>query len=62
MCKHMRPRKRACWFSIGTFAVLLVAALALPGTGRAVVNIEGHTPAALPDYDSRASVAPTADS
>src|SRR6059058_4056420 len=61
MFKDMRPRKRARWLSAAAFAVLLVAALAVPATGRAVVNIEGHTPAALPDYDSRASVAPTAD-
>ena len=42
-------------------AVLSTLALALPSAGRAVVNIEGHTPAPLPDYDSRASAAPTAD-
>src|SRR3954454_5116516 len=61
MFNHTRPRTRALWFSIATFAVLMVAALALPAAGRAVVNIEGHTPAPLPDFDSRASVAPTAD-
>src|SRR6476646_1896152 len=42
-------------------AVLSTLALALPSAGRAVVNIEGHTPAPLPDYDSRASAEPTAD-
>src|SRR5262249_51517916 len=35
--------------------------LVLPSAGRAIVNIEGQTPEALPDYDSRASVAPSAD-
>ncbi len=43
------------------FVVLSILALALPAAGTAVVNIEGHTLAPLPDYDSRASVAPTAD-
>src|SRR3954453_3043347 len=61
MHKDMRPRTRALWLSVASFGVLLVAALALPSAGRAVVNIEGHTPAPLPDYDSRASVAPTTD-
>jgi extracellular elastinolytic metalloproteinase len=61
MFDHTRPRTRALWFSIASFAVLLAAALALPSAASAVVNIEGHTPAPLPDYDSRASVAPTAD-
>src|SRR3954469_13174892 len=61
MFHHTRPRTRALWFSIASFAVLLAAALALPSAARAVVNIEGHTPAPLPDFDSRASVAPTAD-
>jgi extracellular elastinolytic metalloproteinase len=60
MFNHTRPRTRALWFSIAMFAVLMVAALALPAAGRAVVNIEGHTPAPLPDFDSRAAVAPTA--
>jgi hypothetical protein len=40
---------------------LSTLALTLPSAGRAVVNIEGITPAPLPDYDSRASVSPTAD-
>ena len=61
MFDQTRPRKRALWFAIASFAVLLAAALALPSAARAVVNIEGHTPAPLPDFDSRASVAPTAD-
>jgi len=61
MCKDTRPRTRALWFSVATFAVLLLPALALPSAGLAVVNIEGHTAAPLPDYDSRASVAPTTD-
>jgi extracellular elastinolytic metalloproteinase len=48
-------------FCIALVVGLSTLALALPSAGRAIVNIEGHTPAALPDYDSRASVAPTAD-
>jgi hypothetical protein len=62
MSKGMRPQMRALWLSVAMLAVLAVAALALPATGSAVVNIEGHTPAPLPDYDSRASPAATADS
>ncbi|MFL6017135.1 MAG: M36 family metallopeptidase [Gaiellaceae bacterium] len=61
MFDHTRPRKRALWFSIATFAVLMLTALALPAAGRAIVNIEGLTPEALPDFDSRVSVAPSAD-
>ncbi len=53
------PHRRELAF--GAAAVLAILALALPSAGRAVVNIEGHTPAPLPDYDSRASAAPTAD-
>ncbi len=48
-------------FCIALVVGLSTLALALPSAGRAIVNIEGHTPAALPDYDSRASVAPSAD-
>ena len=54
-------RRRALLFSAITVAALSMLALALPAAGLAVVNIEGHTPKALPDYDSRASVAPSAD-
>jgi extracellular elastinolytic metalloproteinase len=61
MSKGARPQMRAFWLSVAMLTVLAVAALAFPATGRAVVNIEGHTPAPLPDYDSRASTAPTAD-
>jgi len=43
----------------GIVATLSVVAAAIPSAGRAVVKIEGQTPAPLPDYDSRASVAPT---
>src|SRR6476620_8243226 len=61
MFNHTRPHTRTLWFTAGAFAVLLAAALALPSAARAVVNIEGQTPVPLSDYDSRASVAPTAD-
>src|SRR6476659_8378584 len=60
MVSQLSPNRRA--LSLCTvIAVLSTLALALPSAGRAVVNIEGHTPAPLPDYDSRASAAPTAD-
>src|SRR5262252_169823 len=52
---------RGSLFGVVILAALSVLVLVLPSAGRAVVNIEGQTPAALPDYDSRASVAPTAD-
>jgi len=44
-----------------TLAVALFVLLALPSIGGAVANIEGVTPEALPDYDSRAAVEPSAD-
>jgi extracellular elastinolytic metalloproteinase len=57
MTKGMRSR--------AGFAVLVTAlatlALVVPSAAHSIVNIEGQTPAALPDYDSRASVAPSAD-
>ena len=53
--------KRGRRFCFALFVTLSTLALALPSAGRAIVNIEGHTPEALPDYDSRASVAPSAD-
>ncbi len=60
MVSQLIPNRRG--LSLCTvMAVLSTLALALPSAGRAVVNIEGHTPAPLPDYDSRASAAPTAD-
>src|SRR3954468_20349019 len=40
---------------------VLFALLALPSTGGAVGNIEEVTPQALPDFDSRATVEPSAD-
>ena len=61
MNKGMCPRTRGLRLCFALFVVLSALALALPSAGRAIVNIEGHTPAALPDYDSRASVAPSAD-
>ncbi len=61
MARSRRPRTRVLLFSAGIVATLCVVAAAVPSAGRAVVNIEGQTPAPLPDYDSRASVAPTAD-
>src|SRR6476620_12753368 len=60
MVSQLIPNRRG--LSLCTvIAVLSVLALVLPSAGRAVVNIEGHTPAPLPDYDSRASAAPAAD-
>src|SRR6478752_8735354 len=60
MVSQLIPNRRGVsLFTV--MAVLSTLALALPSAGRAVVNIEGHTPAPLPDYDSRASAAPTAD-
>jgi hypothetical protein len=47
--------------SVVVFAILAFLALAVPSAGRAVVNIEGYTATPLPDFDSRASVAPSAD-
>ena len=44
-------RRRALLFSAITVAALSMLALALPSAGLAIVNIEGHTPEALPDYD-----------
>jgi hypothetical protein len=61
MGRHVTPRLRGLLLGVVILAALSMLALVLPSAGRAVVNIEGETPAALPDYDSRASVAPTAD-
>src|SRR5216110_2080225 len=61
MARSRRPRIRALLVCAGIFVTLEVVATAIPSAGRAVVNIEGQTPAPLPDYDSRASVAPSAD-
>ena len=60
MVSQLIPDRRGLWLC-AVMAALSTLALALPSAGRAVVNIEGHTPAPLPDYDSRASAAPTAD-
>ena len=59
MPKSRRPRRRVLLLCAGIVATLSVVAAAIPSAGRAVVKIEGQTPAPLPDYDSRASVAPT---
>ncbi len=56
-----RLRIRGLSICIALLATLSGLALALPSAGRAFVNIEGQTPIPLPDYDSRASVAPSAD-
>ena len=58
MVRHSSPRPRGLLVGVAFVAALSILALALPAAGRAVVNIEGVTPTALPDYDSRASVAP----
>lgn len=42
-------------------ALLAATALALPSVGGAVGDIEGLTPEALPDYDSRDTVAPSVE-
>src|SRR3954447_19610498 len=57
MTKGMRSRAQ----SAVLVTALAILALGLPSAAHAIVNIEGQTPAALPDYDSRASVAPSAD-
>src|SRR5262245_559315 len=61
MTKGMRSRAPGISLCAVVIAALSILALALPAAGQAVVNIEGQTPEALPDYDSRASVAPSAD-
>jgi extracellular elastinolytic metalloproteinase len=61
MVRHLSPQPRGLFLCVVIVAALSMLALGLPSAGRAVVNIEGQTPQALPDYDSRASVAPTAD-
>ena len=61
MARHLSPHPRGLLLCVVVVAALSMLALGLPSAGRAVVNIEGQTPQALPDYDSRASVAPTAD-
>lgn len=58
MMQVKRPPSRG-QLSVVVVAILAVLALAVPSAGRAVVNIEGYTPTALPDFDSRASVAPS---
>ena len=57
----MRSRIRAMLFCGGIVATLSVDAAAVPSAGHAVVTIEGQTQTPLPDSDSRASVAPSAD-
>jgi hypothetical protein len=61
MTKGMRSRAPGISLCAVVVTALSILALALPAAGQAVVNIEGQTPEALPDYDSRASVAPSAD-
>jgi hypothetical protein len=61
MTKGMRSHMSTRFLCLGVLVAASIAALALPSAGRAVVNIEGVTPQALPDYDSRASVAPSRD-
>ena len=61
MTRGIRSRTAGMSLSAVTITALSILALALPAAGRAVVNIEGITPQQLPDYDSRASVAPSAD-
>src|SRR5262245_63415521 len=61
MVRHVTPPMRGLLIGVVMLAALSMFTLVLPSAGRAVVNIEGETPEALPDYDSRASVAPTAD-
>jgi extracellular elastinolytic metalloproteinase len=60
----MKAGTRSRWpgmsFGAVIITVLSILALSLPAAGQAVVNIEGVTPEQLPDYDSRASVAPSA--
>src|SRR5262249_49188869 len=61
MVRDLGARPRAVLVGVVIVAALSLLALVLPSAGRAIVNIEGQTPEALPDYDSRASVAPSAD-
>ena len=61
MVRHSSRQPRGLLLCVVLVTALSMLALALPSAGRAIVNIEGHTPQALPDYDSRASVEPTAD-
>src|SRR3954469_12694195 len=60
---HRSPTRpsRGRLFSLGLLVVSATLALALPSAARAIVNIEGVTPEQLPDFDSRASVEPTAE-
>ena len=60
MMQAKRPPTRG-QLSLVVLAISALVALAVPSAGRAVVNIEGHTPTPLPNFDSRASVAPSAD-
>jgi extracellular elastinolytic metalloproteinase len=61
MTRGIRSRARGISLSAVTITALSILALAIPAAGQAVVDIEGVTPQQLPDYDSRASVAPSAD-
>src|SRR5580765_3447368 len=61
MVRHSSRQPRGLLLCVVVVTALSMLALALPSAGRAIVNIEGLTPQALPDYDSRASVEPTAD-
>src|SRR5262249_16745910 len=61
MVRHTGPRASGLLVGVVIVAALSLLALVVPSAGRAVVNIEGQTPEALPDYGPRASVAPTAD-
>ncbi len=59
MTQVKRPPLRG-QLSVVVLAILACFALAFPSAGRAVVDIEGQTPTPLPNFDSRASVAPSA--
>src|SRR5262245_39279591 len=61
MVRHATLWLRAVVFGVVSLAALSILVSVLPSAARAVVNIEGVTQSALPDFDSRASVAPTAD-
>ena len=61
MTKGTRSRSRGMSLSAVIITALSILALTIPAASQAVVNIEGVTAEQLPDYDSRASVAPSAD-
>lgn len=61
MKKGIRSRAPRVSPSAVIVTALAILALTVPAAGQAVVYIEGVTPEQLPDYDSRASVAPSAD-